>query len=150
MIYFKVWSLPQVNESASMNLMQTWYCLLLHHYESNILWKGYSLALTKQLSDLRALWNKTMGRGVNTLFTSLSLFKILRFLSIIARRGFSKRCYVTIYSIPFILWCLSLLFNLKLENAFHFRTNQVLWVLRFPELRFHFLFMIFETLLWCT
>ena len=37
MIYFKAWSLPQVNESASMNLMQTWYCLLLHHYESTIL-----------------------------------------------------------------------------------------------------------------
>ena len=37
MIYFKVWSLPQVSESASMNLMQIWYCLLLHHYESNIL-----------------------------------------------------------------------------------------------------------------
>ena len=36
-IYFKVWPLPQVNESASMNLMQTWYCLLLHHYESTIL-----------------------------------------------------------------------------------------------------------------
>ena len=38
-IYFKVWPLPQVNESASMNLMQTWYCLLLHHYESTILSK---------------------------------------------------------------------------------------------------------------
>ena len=47
MVYFKVSSLPQVNESASMNRMQTWYCLLLHHYESTILSKGYSLALTK-------------------------------------------------------------------------------------------------------
>ena len=37
MIYFKVWPLLQVNESASMNLMQTWYYLLLHHYESTIL-----------------------------------------------------------------------------------------------------------------
>ena len=37
MIYFNVSSLPQVNELPSMNLMQTWYCLLLHHYESTIL-----------------------------------------------------------------------------------------------------------------
>ena len=47
MVYFKVWPLPQGNESASMNRMQTWYCLLLHHYESTILSKGCSLALTK-------------------------------------------------------------------------------------------------------
>ena len=47
MIYFNVWSLPQVNESASMNLLQTWYCLLLDHYESTILSKGYSCAPTK-------------------------------------------------------------------------------------------------------
>ena len=59
-----------------------------------------------------------MDRGVNTLFTSLSTCKILRFLSIIARRDFSKGCYVTTYGIPFILWCLSLLFNLSWKTFF--------------------------------
>ena len=80
--------------------------------------KWYSLALTKYLFNLLALRNKTMDRGVNTLFTSLSTCKILRFLSVIAWRDFSKGCYVTTYGIPFILWCLSLLFNLSWKTFF--------------------------------
>ena len=42
-----VWSLLQVNESASVMLLQTWHRLLLHLYEPTVLSKGYSLALTK-------------------------------------------------------------------------------------------------------
>ena len=59
-----------------------------------------------------------MDRGVNILFTSLSTCKIRKFLSIIAWRDFSKGCYVTTYGIPFILWCLSLLFNLSWKTFF--------------------------------
>ena len=58
-----------------------------------------------------------MGCRVNTLFTSLPICKILRFLSIIAPRDNKLMVwYVTNNSITFIL-CLSLLFSLNLENS---------------------------------
>ena len=59
-----------------------------------------------------------MGHGINVLFTSLSKCKILRFLSIIARRDFSKGCCIITYGIPFTLWCLSLIFNLSWKTFF--------------------------------
>ena len=63
-----MWSLLEVNESASVMLLQTWHRLPLHLYDPTVLFKGYSLALTKLLFILRALQDETMGRGANTLF----------------------------------------------------------------------------------
>ena len=110
-----VWSLLQVNESASVMLLQTWHRLPLHLYEPTVLSKWYSLALMKLLLNFQALRNETMGHGVNTSFTSLSIQKTLRFISKIALIDFSKGWYIT-NAIAFILWLLQLLFDLKWGN----------------------------------
>ena len=94
---------------------KTWYRLILHLYEPAVLSKRYILALSKKLFNLRVPRNETMGYGVKVFFTSLSIYKILRFLSIIAIRDFSKGWYVTTNANLFILLFLSLLLHLKLE-----------------------------------
>ena len=85
-----VWSLPQENESASVMLLQTWHCLILHLYKPTIISKGYSLALIKLQFNLLEPLNETIGCGVNIFFTSLSMYKILRFLSIVALKTSAK------------------------------------------------------------
>ena len=51
---------------------------------------GVYITLTKELFNLRAIRNENMGCGVNTFFTSLCIYKILRFLSMIPLRDLSK------------------------------------------------------------
>ena len=126
-----------------MNLLLWCYCKLLASFTLTLAWAYCSSLLTV----LWALWNETMDHRVNTFFTSLSMYKLLKFLSMIPLRNLSKGWYLTTSGIPFILWFLSLLFSLKFENLALFISDLIR--LSFPEPQFHFFSMIFKILL-CT